>query len=304
MERLMRILDTAEMPDTLSPVSARQSPGARWRSAPREPWPRSVFGEWLLLRLAEGPGERLSLDSTQTEDITRAVRGALLHYADDPPPAALSGHQPDGRPLEGPHLACLALPDLERSQSRADLLGVAILLPRDVDAASRQAVLRALGRWERSGLRLLLGRAGAARLARIASGDENGALDPTMWTSPSSRWASVTPVALDRNPGDLFARDLAAAAQAVRRAQQTVALACEQIGLPRPASVEVMPRSPIDGVPSAARFMPFPRTGRAFKRVCVHVDLRFDQPVCGPVLLGVGRYFGLGLCRPWGEASS
>lgn len=93
------------------------------------------------------------------------------------------------------------MPDADPSQSRAALLGVAILLPRDVDAASRQAVLRALGRWERSGLRLLLGRAGAAKLVRATAGDRPAALDPTTWSGPSRRWTSVTPVALDRNPG-------------------------------------------------------------------------------------------------------
>ena len=303
----MAIAEEADVPDLLGNVTVTQpmTLGARRHVGMCLPPPRPVFGEWIVLREVPEPGRRtLGLDPTQTEDVTRAVRGALLHHADDPPPAVLSGHQSDGPPLERPHLACLALPDVDSSQPRGALLGVAILLPRDVDTASRQAVLRALGRWEGHGLRLLLGRAGAANLARIAGGDRPAALDPATWTRPSRRWASVTPVALDRNPGDLFARDLAAAAQAVRSAQRTVALACEQIGLPRPASVQVTPRSLFDAAPAAARFMPFPRTGRAFKRVCVHVDVRFDQAVCGPVLLGVGRYFGLGLCRPWGEACS
>jgi len=46
--------------------------------------------------------------------------------------------------------------------------------------------------------------------------------------------------------------------------------------------------------------MPYPRKGYGckLKRVCVHVELRFDEPVTGPVLLGVGRYFGVGLCAP------
>jgi CRISPR-associated protein Csb2 len=263
--------------------------------------PHTVFGEWLVLREVAEPGGRpLALDSTHTEDVTRAVRGALLHHADDPPPAALSGHHPDGRPLDLPHVAFLALPDLATPSST--LLGVAIVLPRDIDTASRQAVLDAVGRWERHGLRLLLGRTGAARLERVVGSDPPGALDPTTWTHPSRRWASVTPVALDQNPGDLFARDPAEAAQAVQRAREIVAVGCEWIGLPRPSSVEVTPRSAFDGAPTAARFMPFPRRGRGFKRVCVHVDLRFGEPVAGPVLLGVGRYYGVGLCRPSRES--
>ena len=33
-------------------------------------------------------------------------------------------------------------------------------------------------------------------------------------------------------------------------------------------------------------------------RLAKHVTLAFDRPVRGPVLLGAGRYFGLGLMRP------
>jgi CRISPR-associated protein Csb2 len=33
-------------------------------------------------------------------------------------------------------------------------------------------------------------------------------------------------------------------------------------------------------------------------RVAKHVTLEFDQEVRGPVLLGAGRFFGLGLCKP------
>lgn len=271
----------------------------RLNAATSDPPPRPVFGEWLVLReVAPAGGRKLDLPLTQTEDITRAVRGALLHHADDPPPATLSGHSPDGRPLDRPHTAFLALADVDSRDSAGTVLGVAIVLPRDVDPTDRQAVLCAAGRWERSGLRLVLGRAGVAQLEPVLGGDPPGALDPATWTCPSRRWASVTPVALDHNPGDLFARDPLVAAQAVRRAQETVANACERIGLPRPASVQVMSRSLFAGAPAAPRFMPFPRKGRGFKRLCVHVALRFDEPVCGPVVLGVGRYFGIGLCRP------
>jgi len=32
--------------------------------------------------------------------------------------------------------------------------------------------------------------------------------------------------------------------------------------------------------------------------VRVHADIQFAAPVRGPLLLGAGRYFGLGLCLP------
>jgi len=278
---------------------------AKCQAGTAEPPARPVFGEWLVLREVAPPGgRRLGLPMTLTEDVTRAVRGALLHHADDPPRATLSGHSPDGRLLERPHAAFLALPHVGSRDSSGTCLGAAIVLPRDADPAGRQAVLRAVGRWECHGLRLVLGHAGVAQLEPVAVGHSSGALAPATWTCPSRRWASVTPVALDHNPGDLSPRDPEAAAQAVRRAQEIVALACERIGLPRPASVQVMPRSLFAAAPAAPRFMPFPRKGREPRRVCVHVELAFDEPVAGPVILGVGRYFAIGLCRPWREGWS
>lgn len=265
----------------------------------------SVFGELFVIRETLVRGERpLALDITHAEQITRAMRGALLHHADDPPPALLSGHMADGRPLDRPHVAFLALPELCGPGSALSVSGLALVLPRDADPRDRQAVLDAVARWERSGFRLTLGRAGVARLEHATGCSWPSALAPGTWTHPCRRWASVTPVALDLNPGDLAARDPARATQAAARAQETVARSCQRVGLPRPLSVRVMRRAAFPGAATASRFMPFPRIGRKGpRRVCVHVALEFEQPVAGPLLLGVGRYFGVGLCRPLGGES-
>lgn len=263
---------------------------------------RSAFGEWLVMREVTPEGGRcLGLPIARAEDFTRALRGALLHHADDPPPAVLSGHAPDGRRLERAHAAFLALPDVGSRDAIGVVVGAAVLLPRDIEPEDLQAVLLAAGRWERSGFRLTLGRLGVMQLARVGGASAFGPFDPARWTGPSRCWASVTPVALDQNPGNLLARDPEVAARAVRCAEQTVAHACEHIGLPRPAWVRVTHRSRFAGVPPASSFMPYPRHGSGFKRVCVHAELSFDEPVAGPVVLGVGRYFGVGLCAQLAE---
>lgn len=260
---------------------------------------QSVFDEWFVLReTAPEGGRRLGVKLTRTEDIARAMRGALLHHADDPPPAVLSGHAEDGKPLERPHVAFLALADVGWRYAVGSVLGAAIVLPRDVESDDRRAVLRALGRWERDGLRLTLGRAGVMQLERVVDNEPRRTLDPTTWTRPARRWATVTPVALDENPGDLSSRDPEDAAQAAERAEEIVARACERIGLRRPLWVQVMRRSLFDAAPKARKFMPYPSRGKGFRRVCVHAELRFAEPVAGPVVLGAGRYFGIGLCRP------
>lgn len=157
-------------------------------SSPPSPTP-SLFGEWWVLRVAAIEGQRRALSLACAEDVTRALRGALLRHAVDPPPAVLSGHTPDGRPLERPHTAFLVLPD-----ERGGVAGAAIVLPRDITPDDYQAVLLAAARWERSGARLWLGRLGAIQLERA---EEDGELDPARWTGPARRWASVTPIALD-----------------------------------------------------------------------------------------------------------
>jgi hypothetical protein len=74
------------------------------------PAARSVFGEVLALREVAGAGGRpIGLSLAHAELVARALRGALLHFASDPPPAVLSGHEPDGRRLVRPHVAFLAL---------------------------------------------------------------------------------------------------------------------------------------------------------------------------------------------------
>ena len=261
---------------------------------------RSVFGEWLLLGNASAQGEHApGLPVTCAEEVTRALRGSLLHHAIDPPPATLSGHGPDGRRLERPHAAFLALPD----PSARYVAGAAIVLPREIDPEERQAILLAAARWERSGLRLVLGRLGAMNLTRVDAPAADDPLDPARWLGPSRHWASLTPVALHHNPGDLTSRDAAKAARAAHRAEQIITRGCAHICLPPPTRVRIMRRSLFPGAPSAPEFMPFPRKRGAsgsdkFGRVCVHAELEFAEPVEGPVLLGAGRYFGVGLCRP------
>jgi CRISPR-associated protein Csb2 len=113
----------------------------------------------------------------------------------------------------------------------------------------------------------------------------------------------VTPVALDRNPGDLAAGGREGA-EAIEIAREIVAQGCQRVGLPRPAWVEISRRSVFDGTSAARSFMPFPRKRGAIRRVCVHVEIAFQEPVSGPVLLGAGRYRGLGLLRPVAESRS
>jgi CRISPR-associated protein Csb2 len=118
---------------------------------------------------------------------------------------------------------------------------------------------------------------------------------------PSHHWVTATPIALDRNPGELWARDAARQERALAEARDVLALACGRVGLPRPVEIEILPAAPLRGSAKTRHFPPFPGRDDRHQRVLVHARFTFDERVAGPVLLGAGRFLGLGLLKPVDE---
>jgi CRISPR-associated protein Csb2 len=119
-----------------------------------------------------------------------------------------------------------------------------------------------------------------------------------VWCGPAHVWYSATPVALDRNPGDLRSREPRKLAKATDEAIEIVCRGCERIDLPTPRYVEILPAAPWAGAAKARIYPPYPGDASRTQRVLTHVRIEFGQPVRGPILLGAGRYAGLGLLRP------
>jgi CRISPR-associated protein Csb2 len=270
---------------------------------------RGLFGDdWIVLRRVDGP----RLPSTRAADVGRSLRAALLSSYGPDAPEILSGHRAPDEPSTGAHLAYVALPFVGHRHADGSILGVALVLPKDASPEDRHAVYRALSNWENSQrvngpglepakLPLLLGRAGVLGLERVEGYRRLETLHPQTWTAGSRVWMSATPVALDRNPGNLRSKDPEEEAAAYANAGAIVAKACSDIGLPAPESIQILPAAPLPGAAKARQFPPF-RSGKSpIQRVLVHVTIRFSQRVMGPVLLGSGRYFGLGLFRPVSE---
>ena len=146
-------------------------------------------------------------------------------------------------------------------------------------------------------MELAAGTLDPVRVVRVDVADK-WSLRPRTWCGPSKRFVTATPIALDRHPGRLRSNHERAAHKAAVEAQRTIADACERVGLPRPVSVEISLGPLLPGAQHVREFLPWPgRPGRT-ARARVHADIRFAHPVRGPVLLGAGRYFGLGLCLP------
>jgi len=269
----------------------------------------SVFGlRWIVFRRVGGP--RLPL--SRTADVAQALRGALMKNANQPVPEILSGHDQDRKPSQRPHVAFVPLPSVGHRHSDGAILGVALIVPSTATDEERRSVLQAVDRWEKSRRReedeenptldLQLGSAGVLEIEKLPwDVPASSTLEVATWSRPSRSWISVTPVALDRNPGDLYANDVAKAEAAYADAAESLALSCERIGLPRPERVDVLPSTTLPGTMKARQFPPFPKEAAKGRRVQVHAYLEFKDPVEGPVLLGAGRYLGLGLFRPCSE---
>jgi CRISPR-associated protein Csb2 len=193
--------------------------------------------------------------------------------------------------------------------ARADgsLLGVALVLPHDASQEDRHSLFRAVARWEASHrpgdeetsfLPVHFGPAGMMLLARVDDAPRQRTLEPSAWCGPARRWTSATPIALDRNPGDLRSHEPLRLAQATAEAEEAVRVACKRIGLLVSVQVVILPSPALAGSSKARQYPAFPGTDGRVQRVLTHALVEFTERVTGPILLGAGRYVGLGLMRP------
>jgi CRISPR-associated protein Csb2 len=245
---------------------------------------------WLVLR-QQLSGRVQRFQVTRCVDIAKALHGALAsHVMQQPAPELITGRR-DGVATTAAHLALLPLPDVAHQHARGSVMGIAIVFPRSAPEADRIAVIDALGRFLSAGGLLTLPRGAELRVAHEEF-PESLALRESTWTRASTHWATVTPIALDRNPGDLRRPE------GLAQAASTIADSCEHVGLPRPTGVEVSLSPYLAGSPPVRAFEPFPREANRLRKLRLHALLQFGEPVEGPVIVGAGRYFGLGLCRP------
>jgi CRISPR-associated protein Csb2 len=276
----------------------------RYRSASKviAPWPttESMFStDWVLFERVGGSRPVAS----RTTDLARALRSALIEiHGSQDLPASLSGHEESG-PTQQPHVAFVPLPFVGHEHADGAIMGCALILPRELPTRDRDTLLRLVAKWEMErsdpeGNLTLSGGTLPSIVVRRVDVSAKAALDPTRWSRASRRFITATPIALDKNPGNLRSNRDGTAYKAALEAQQNISDACLRVVGTRPSSVEVSLPPLLPGAQHVRDFLPWPgRPGRT-PRVRVHADIRFESPVRGPLLLGAGRYFGLGLCLP------
>jgi len=291
---------SASAPVRLRPSSGRTAHYSRVDEAADRIVASTFDPELLVLTRQEGPV--LGLEATAA--LTAALRGYLLQDCEGKP-EWFTGHSAPGVPSTGGHMALLPLAFVGGEHADGHILGLAIAFPRAVPAGERARCLR--GRLfgpagEDLEPKLQMGNLGVWTLRREERGLPPLALRSATWCEPSSVWASVTPLVLDRHPKHdprterVQWRDEVAA---------SIAQSCARQGLPRPDVIDVDKTSWHRGAPRSRPGpdgMPWlPGKEGTAPRQQVHVLIQFPCEVQGPLLLGAGRFRGYGLCKPLGK---
>lgn len=270
----------------------------------------SVFGaRWIIL---EDDGGRCP-DLRGIAVVSRRLRQALMdHYGAAPIPEFVSGHQSDGSPATEPHMAIIPIADAGHAHSEGRLMGLAVVLPRTLEERWIRAernwaggleegddtrTLRDFDRLLGKITQLKLGPLGVWNVSRIIE-TRKESLRPERYVKTAVRWASVTPIVLDRFPKSKTAEERDDEMEAI------VAASCLNIGLPSPSAVRLAKHAAVKGAPSAypsgnsPAWSGWTLPANLNKRLLTHAVIEFSEPVRGPVLLGAGRFVGLGLCLP------
>jgi len=270
--------------------------------------------DWLVLQLIDNRAESerrvqptaLTIDLRAAPVACKALRDAVMSgygKAGLPVPEWVSGHQPDGAPTKAAHLAAVPLAFAGYPNADGNLLGLALIPPAGHDLLDDDgfvAAMRTLVSPEADAIRLTLGRLGELLLAPTFDSAKRS-LQPGRYCCTALRWTTLTPLVLDRHLKEGDGPEAMAAIVATSAARTT--------GTPV-AQVVLSKHAAIEGAPSAAPSGRAPRwTGwtvpdKLRSRRLVHATIVFKRAVTGPVLLGAGRFYGLGLCLPLPDTAS
>jgi CRISPR-associated protein Csb2 len=266
--------------------------------------PRSTFSDqWRVLEHVGGEMPDIRAAALVAKALHKAIMAGYhrIGLAAQIPPS-VSGHLPNRQPLSAPHLAFAPMAFLDSQYADGTVYGYTLIQPREQDLLSDpvfQRAMRSLFNWsEENGRREIeLVGDGFRIVFELSNTTGRRSLDPAPYVAESQFWATCTPLVLDRHLKET---------DAARREVEIEALirrSCVNIGLPEPERISADKHSAIPGAPSArpSRGAP-PWTGwripqQMAHRQLTHAVLQFAEPVRGPVILGAGRFVGLGVCR-------
>lgn len=251
---------------------------ARYRPPGRQPAPSTgPTVVWLRFEPAVS-GRRLLAVTESLRDTVLDRYGDGVGGTDDDVPSVLHGHGFGG---SGYHQAYfLALPDVGHRHARGRLHGGAVVLPPGTPPEVIEGVRAALWRVT------TLARPGVFRTSVRPYGGEARpvAATPSRWLGPARHWVSATPVMHERHHRD--GPDL----EEVRRW-------CEHAGVrQRPVWFRIS-RVPLVRGGLSLHPSEVYREGKQ-RGPYSHLEVIFEEPVSGPLVLGRARQFGFGLMVP------
>jgi CRISPR-associated protein Csb2 len=228
-----------------------------------------------------------SISGRRVVAVTETLRAAVLEGYErlvagsaDLVPRVLHGHGYQGRGYQ--HAHWLALPHVDYRWASGAILGGAVWLPPGTEPEIAEGVRQVL--WDLSTRTLVCPGRFETKVSLFAGEKRPVAATPDRWVGPSARWASAFPVVHER--WQAGGPDLA-----------EVARWCRNAGISVPPISAVTSRVPF--IPGAVSLRPqeVARSNRE-RRPYSHLNVVFAEPVGGPVALGRGRQFGLGLMAP------
>jgi CRISPR-associated protein Csb2 len=264
--------------------------------------PLASSSDWLVLEAIDDvPDIRAAalvcrtLRRTLMSGYRRAELGEAI-------PEVVSGHTADRTPSRNAHLAIVPLAFAGFPHADGRVFGFALVPPAGTKLLDVPGLGRAFERiapYDDGRERRVVKLKGPPLLAPLrlvpAGATTVRSLSPEPYLLSARVWASVTPIVIDRHlkqNGDSEIRGI-------------LADACEHAGLPRPDPdrIRTGKHSAVEGAPPARPSVGAPPWTRwkvpesLSTRSLVHAIIDFGQETCGPVLLGAGRFTGLGLCR-------
>jgi CRISPR-associated protein Csb2 len=274
--------------------------------------PGPFSDEWLILDYVDGDMP----DIRAAAVVGKTIRDALLSGykragMENDIPEVVSGHAPDGTPSRYPHIAVIPLPFVGFPHADGAVMAFALVPPTGSSVLRSDGFRRAMrtvARLDEERGRRVLG----LRPRRPEQGEHAFSLSlsptfeppagirsvqPALYGQRARVFASVTPMVLDRHLKERGAAQVDEIAEQIRRA-------CLNVGLPGPLRVVPGKHSAFEGAPSAypsgnaPSWTAWQLPPSLRSRHLTHATIVFAEPVGGPLILGAGRFVGMGLMRP------
>ncbi len=224
-----------------------------------------------------------SLSGRRVLQLTHALRSAILVRADEVAggsefvPEVLHGHHAAAA-AGVEHVRFLALPHVGSMHADGRIFGACVWLPPGTPAQDIALARTAVGRVKR-----LINAAGIdVAVVGFDGTRAPWASNPARWIGPARKWQSAFPVVYERWPkGELSMHE--------------VSKWCAFAGLPPVVAFRVS-RTPF--LKGAVTLSPEEISGGRHRRPYSHMEIEFAENELGPIALGQGRHFGLGLFAP------